>query len=113
MFSDYELHELPVPARAGDPIDDGDGKGRFRTPSLRMVTETGPYFHNGTAATLEDVLAFYDALPAITDPLLDGVEPPIGGGSQDLLLFLEALSDGEFDRQIPASVPSGLPPGGQ
>ncbi len=113
MFSDYQLHELPVPGRPGEPLDDGDGEGRFRTPSLRMVTKTAPYFHNGTAATLEDVLDFYDALPAITDPLLEGVEPPIGGGSEDLLLFFEALSDGDFDRQIPATVPSGLPPGGR
>ena len=112
MFSDYQLHQLPVVARAGDPVDDGDGQRRFRTPSLRMVTRTAPYMHNGSLATLDDVLAFYDDLPVITDPLLEGVEPPIGGGSKDLLLFFEALSDGEFDRQVPTAVPSGLPPGG-
>lgn len=112
MFSDYQLHRLPVPTRAGAPIDDGDGEARFRTPSLRMVTKTAPYFHNGTAATLEDVLAFYDDLPDITDPLLEGVEPPIGGGDQDLILFFQALSDGDFDRRAPTTVPSGLRPGG-
>ncbi len=74
--------------------------------------QTAPYFHNGTAAMLEDVLDFYDAVPAITDPLLEGVEPPSGAGSQDLMLFFEALSDGDFDRQIPATVPSGLPRAG-
>jgi len=35
--------------------------GKFRTPSLREVSHTAPYMHNGTLATLEDVVAFYNA----------------------------------------------------
>lgn len=34
--------------------------GKFRTPSLREVARTAPYMHNGSLATLEDVVAFYD-----------------------------------------------------
>ncbi len=34
--------------------------GKFRTPSLREVSRTAPYMHNGVLATLEDVVAFYD-----------------------------------------------------
>jgi cytochrome c peroxidase len=34
--------------------------GKFRTPSLREVSRTAPYMHNGSLATLEDVVAFYD-----------------------------------------------------
>lgn len=34
--------------------------GKFRTPSLREVSRTAPYMHNGSLATLEDVMAFYD-----------------------------------------------------
>ena len=34
--------------------------GKFRTPSLREVSRTAPYMHNGSLATLEDVAAFYD-----------------------------------------------------
>lgn len=33
--------------------------GAFKTPSLRNVELTGPYFHNGGVATLEDVISFY------------------------------------------------------
>ncbi len=33
--------------------------GAFRTPSLRNVELTAPYFHNGSAATLADVVKFY------------------------------------------------------
>lgn len=35
--------------------------GKFRTPSLREVSRTAPYMHNGTLATLDAVVAFYDA----------------------------------------------------
>jgi cytochrome c peroxidase len=33
--------------------------GAFRTPSLRNLGLTAPYFHDGSAATLEDVVKFY------------------------------------------------------
>jgi cytochrome c peroxidase len=44
-------------ARAGerDAVDGG-----FKVPSLRNVELTGPYFHNGGQATLEQVVAFYN-----------------------------------------------------
>lgn len=35
-------------------------RGRFVTPALRGLTHTGPYMHNGTLATLEEVVAFHD-----------------------------------------------------
>jgi len=34
--------------------------GKFRTPSLREVSRTAPYMHNGTLGSLENVVAFYD-----------------------------------------------------
>ena len=34
--------------------------GAFKTPGLRNVDFTGPYFHNGSAATLMEVVEFYD-----------------------------------------------------
>jgi cytochrome c peroxidase len=111
MLSDFKLHRLPVHARPGEPEDLGNGEGQFRTPSLRMVTLTAPYMHNGSVATLDESIDFYHNLE-VTDPLLEGdVEPPLGGGD-DLRAFFEALSDGSFDRTIPERVPSGLPPGG-
>lgn len=38
-----------------------DDMGKFRAPSLRNVEVTAPYMHDGTIATLEDVLRFYAA----------------------------------------------------
>jgi cytochrome c peroxidase len=34
--------------------------GQFRTKSLRHIAETGPYFHNGSALELPDVVRFYN-----------------------------------------------------
>jgi hypothetical protein len=34
--------------------------GAFKTPSLRNVALTAPYFHNGSAANLREVVQFYD-----------------------------------------------------
>ena len=39
-----------------DPLDDG----KFRTPTLRNVTLTAPYMHNGVFNTLAEVIAFYN-----------------------------------------------------
>lgn len=36
-----------------------------------------------------------------------------GGGQPDLLAFLRALDDPNFDRTVPERVPSGLPVGGR
>jgi cytochrome c peroxidase len=38
-----------------------DDMGRFRAPSLRNVALTASYMHDGTIATLEDVVRFYEA----------------------------------------------------
>lgn len=38
----------------------GDQWGAFRTPSLRFVADTGPYFHHGGLADLESVVRFYN-----------------------------------------------------
>jgi cytochrome c peroxidase len=34
--------------------------GLWRTKTLRQIAETAPYFHDGQAATLDDVINFYD-----------------------------------------------------
>lgn len=46
------------PGRAAiDPVS--GPKGGFKTPSLREVSRTAPYFHDGSAATLEEVVEHY------------------------------------------------------
>jgi cytochrome c peroxidase len=71
----------------GYPVPGGPGDiEHFDNPSLRGISRTAPYFHNNTAATLEEVLEHYTAFfkrvaiqqPAA--PLLTtqpGVVPPV------------------------------------
>lgn len=35
-------------------------RGAFRTPTLREIAATGPYMHDGSLATLEEVIDYYD-----------------------------------------------------
>jgi cytochrome c peroxidase len=56
--------------------------GRFKGPVLRALSSRAPYFHNGSAATLEEVIAFYERRFAI------GLTPQ---ERADLLAFLRAL----------------------
>ena len=37
-----------------------DDLGLFKTPTLRALAARAPYFHNGIAATLEDVVRHYE-----------------------------------------------------
>jgi len=37
-----------------------DALGAFKTPSLRNVARTAPYMHDGSVATLEEVVEFYN-----------------------------------------------------
>ena len=49
--------------------------GTFKTPTLRNVELTAPYFHNASFATLEDVVSFYatrESDPARWYPVVNG-----------------------------------------
>lgn len=71
-----------------------EDRGRFRTPTLREVSNTPPYMHDGSLATLEEVIEFYNRGGEVgsgKDPLL----APLGltaGETTDLKEFLETLS---------------------
>ena len=122
MFSDFKPHVLGVADNAKVPASDtGIASGyAFRTPSLRNLRYTAPYMHNGTLATLQDVLGFYNngrrrvRNPNVRrdqlDPLLNRLNVRRGGS--DIIEFLNALNDDGFDKEIPRQVPSGLTPGG-
>ena len=61
MFSDSSAHVLGVPDNPKLPESDGgvNKTYAFRTPSLRNLSATAPYMHNGAFATLPDVINFY------------------------------------------------------
>ena len=64
MFSDFTAHVLGVPDNPKLPeSDSGVNKTyAFRTPSLRNLSATAPYMHNGVFAGLSDVVNFYQRI---------------------------------------------------
>lgn len=73
-----------------DPADEST-KGQFRTPGLLNVAETAPYFHNGSAATLEDVIWHYNK---------GGGEPGTFAGTMDPKMRPLNLTDAEVNDLI-------------
>jgi cytochrome c peroxidase len=78
--------------------------GAFKTPGLRNVALTAPYFHNGDSLSLHQVVQFYNrganfARENAAD--LDADIQPLGlsdGEVNDLVRFLESLTDGRVWR---------------
>lgn len=69
-------------------------RGRFKTPTLRDVARTAPYMHDGSLATLEDVVEFYNR-GGNPNPHLDPIVQPLRLSQDDaksLVAFLKALS---------------------
>jgi cytochrome c peroxidase len=68
-------------------------KGKFRTPSLRDTCYTAPYMRNGVFATLEEVVAFYNAGGG-DDPNKDALLQPLNLTEQEqaaLVAFMQSL----------------------
>ena len=86
---------------------EGD-KGAFKTPTLREVSRHAPYMHDGSLATLEDVIDHYDK-GGITNPQLDEEIFPLKLTSQekgDLITFLkEGLSSPDYPDIAPPKLP--------
>ncbi len=104
-FSDEQFHNTGVawiknaeaaPADLGRfTVTQRDAdRGRFKTRSLRGVALTPPYMHDGSIATLEETVEFYNrggGKNANLDPILE----PLGLSAdevQSLVAFLKALS---------------------
>jgi cytochrome c peroxidase len=104
LFSNYMYINAGV-GMDKDPPDEGrktvTGKdkdlGKFRVPPLRDVAITGPYFHDGSAATLEEAVALMAAGGKDNDNLssmLEGIrdEGITEEQQKDIVEFLKALS---------------------
>jgi cytochrome c peroxidase len=104
----YPAPNTGVEAVSGDPED----MGRFRAPSLRNIAVTAPYMHDGSIATLEEVVAHYNAGGrtirtgphagvGATSPLKSSFIKPMHLTLQerrDLVAFLRTLTDSAFLR---------------
>jgi cytochrome c peroxidase len=109
-FSDEGFHNTGIGAHDGraEPgreavTSEASDRGKFRTPTLRALTLTAPYMHDGSLATLEEVVDYYARggnANADLDPRLEpfALEP---ADKAALVAFLRALSR------------NGPPPGGE
>jgi cytochrome c peroxidase len=78
--------------------------GKFVTPTLREVSRTAPYMHNGHFNTLDDVIEFYNGGGG-SDPNKDPLLKPLGLSDKekkDLVSFLLSLSGDEIIVEPPA-----------
>src|SRR6185503_10794321 len=93
-LTDERLHNTGVAWREGKLADLGAGQGNFKTPTLRDISRTAPYMHDGSLATLEDIIEFYDR-GGNQNPGLDPEIRPLRltvAERQSLIAFLRALN---------------------
>jgi len=82
-------------------------KGAFKTPTLRDITLTAPYFHDGSALTLDDVVAHY----AEGGKVKTNLSPTISQNSlskeeqKDIVAFLTALTSPQENFVLPILPP--------
>jgi cytochrome c peroxidase len=91
--SDLGLYEITQ-----NPAD----RWKYRTPSLRNVTLTAPYMHNGALQDLAAVIDFYDQ-GGIANPELSPLMRPLyltAAEKQQLLSFLNTLTGSDVDKLV-------------
>jgi cytochrome c peroxidase len=77
----------------------------FKTPTLRNVARRAPYLHNGSAATLEDVIELYDRGGIVRRPSLSPEITPLKltpQEKQDLVAFMLTLTSEDAEVRVPA-----------
>lgn len=95
---DAEFEDLGYGGVSGNPLE----MGLFKTPSLRNISFTAPYMHDGRFQTLEEVLDHYDS-GGVASTTIDPFMKYTTGGLQltdidklALTAFLNTLNDEEF-----------------
>jgi len=123
LFTDNDFHNLGL-ANYGKANQDlglynatknPKDSGKFKTPSLRNVMKTGPWFHDGSVKTIDSLMELYNMgmlVPAYTlaqmdDPLLPKNDRLLRGirlsktEIKALVSFLEAISVAPIEMKIP------------
>ena len=74
----------------------------FKTPNIRNVLMTGPYFHDGSQETLWDVVDHYNKGAGLQDPYLDQDIQPLAlteSDIDDLVAFMASLTSPNYKEQ--------------
>ncbi|MFT5336132.1 MAG: cytochrome c peroxidase [Sphingobacteriales bacterium] len=106
LFTDFSFHnngldENPADPGLGNVTGNPNDHAKFKTPSLRNLSYTGPYMHDGRFSSLEEVIDHY--ISGVKEsPTLDPLMKFQGGlflsetEKTDLINFLNTLNDHEF-----------------
>jgi cytochrome c peroxidase len=116
-FADFTFHNIGIgwDAKTGMFNDTGrfnvtkmeQDKGAFRTPTLREVSLHPPYMHDGSIATLRDVVQHYNK-GGHPNPALDPKIHPLNLTDEEvnaLVSFMEALSGTGYQDTVPSAFP--------
>ncbi len=113
-FTDESYHNLGVGMDKPEPdlgrydVTKAEAdKGAFKTPTLRDIVETAPYMHDGSEATLRDVIDLYNR-GGVKNPWLSNEIKPLHlsvAEVDDLLAFLGSLTGDVRNLDPPAALP--------
>jgi cytochrome c peroxidase len=110
LFTDNKFHNIGVGATEEKVTDTGrfivtnsaSDTAAFKTPSLRNVAQTAPYFHDGSRKTLKEVMDFYIG-GGNSNPHLDkevhALDFLTAQERADLLAFMESLT-GDMPKNV-------------
>ena len=91
-LTDYSFHNIGLKSK-----DIGRGKydkkymNAFKTPGLRNIALTGPYMHDGSLGSLEEVVDFYDRGGDVKNKSISALNLT-AKEKRDLISFLGALT---------------------
>ena len=113
-FTDDKFHDIGTTTsdrgRGREVKDDPLLQFAFKTPTLRWVAQRAPYMHDGSSATLADVVAHY-VTGGIDRPSRSPMIMPLDLSAQeqaDLVAFMQTLTgspEGEPAPNLPAAAP--------
>lgn len=117
QFSDYRLHNNGLDSvfsdlGAGGVTGEARDMGRFKTPTLRNLSFTAPYMHDGRFKTLEEVIDHYDSgghASSTIDPFMKytsgGLKLP-QSDKEALIAFLKTLDDESLTTNVAYANPN-------
>ena len=116
-FTDLDFHNLGYAVTNKGALDNGrfesskleSDKGKFRTPGLRNVTNTAPYMHNGTIATLSELVNLLSqGMTQKTGQQINGILSPhiqnlrlSSKEQENIIIFLSSLSSESIKTERP------------
>ncbi|WP_395019008.1 cytochrome-c peroxidase [Dongia sp.] len=107
-FTDDSFHDIGLPAttdlgRAEIVTGVAELERSFKTPGLRNIDQRAPYMHDGSVATLEDVLKHY-VNGIVSRPSLSSAIKPVPLSDQDVgdvVAFLKTLTSEDRPMTMP------------